>query len=227
MVVADFTGSVRAGLGALRAACDAVAAGTLGPVLVAAADTRLAEPESELEALLGDAGAAALVGRDGVIAELVAGASIAEEFTHLYRTDQQRYVQVADARFGAQYGYTVVVPEAVRAALAKANVAPGEVAALVLAAPDARAAQDAARKIGIDAGKLVPALLAEAGIFGTPDPLVLLSRALETAAPGDVLVVAAYGEGADVLVFRATPALAGGSSSASRAACRSRPTRST
>src|SRR6185369_16073739 len=49
VAVADFTGSVRAGLGALRAACDAVAAGTLGTALVAVADTRLAEPESELE----------------------------------------------------------------------------------------------------------------------------------------------------------------------------------
>jgi uncharacterized OB-fold protein len=48
----------------------------------------------------------------------------------------------------------------------------------------------------------------EAGILGTPDPLVQLSRALETAKAGDVIVVAAYGEGADALVFRATDALA-------------------
>src|SRR5207237_8713560 len=49
--------------------------------------------------------------------------------------------------------------------------------------------------------------LNEAGVRGTPDPLVLLSRALETAKAGDVIVVAAYGEGADALVFRATAAL--------------------
>lgn len=209
VAVADFAGSVRAGLSALRAACDAVAAGTLATALVATADTRLAEPESELEAVFGDGAAAALVAREGVVAELVASASIAEEFTHLYRTDAQRYVQVADARFGAQYGFTVVVPEAVRAALAKANVAPGDVAALALAAPDARAAQDAAKKIGVDAAKVVPGLIAEAGLLGTSDPLVLLARALETAKAGDVIVVAAYGEGADALVFRATPALDG------------------
>jgi len=208
VAVADFTGSVRAGLGALRAACDAVAAGRLGTALVAVADTRLAEPESELEALLGDGAAAAVVGRDGIVAELIGSSSIAEEFTHLYRTDQQRYVQVSDARFGAQYGYTVVVPEAVKAALAKAGVATADVAALALAAPDARAALDAAKKLGVDAAKVVPGLVAEAGVLGTPDPLVLLSRALETAKPGDVIVVAAYGEGADALVFRVTPAIA-------------------
>ena len=210
VAVADFAGSTRTALGALRAACDAVAAGTLGTVLVGAADTRLAEPESDLETLLGDGAAAALVGRDGVIAELVASSSIAEEFTHLYRTDQQRYVQVSDARFGTQYGYTVTVPEAVKAALAKAGVAPPALAKLVLASPDARAAQDAAKKIGCDpAAQLVAPLVAEAGVLGAPDPLVLLSRALEGAKAGDLIAVAGYGEGADALVFRVTDALAG------------------
>ena len=207
VAAADLAGSVRAGLGALRAALDAVAARTLDVALVAAADVRLAEPESELEAVLGDAAAAALVGREHVVAEFLGGASIAEEFTHLYRTDEQRYVQVADARFGAQYGYLVVVPEAVKAALAKANVPAASVAMLALGAPDARAADDAAKRIGC--GRLVPGLTAEAGVLGTADPLVLLSRALETASAGDVIVVAAYGEGADALVFRATDALAG------------------
>jgi uncharacterized OB-fold protein len=83
------------------------------------------------------------------------------------------------------------------------------VAKLALAAPDARAGADAAKRAGLDpARQLEPSLLAEAGLLGTPEPLVLLSRALETAAAGDFLVVAGYGEGADALVFRATERLA-------------------
>ena len=209
VAVADFGGSTRAGLAAVRAALDAVAAGTLGRVLVVAADARLAEPESELEPLFGDGAAAAVVGREDVIAECVASASIAEEFTHFYRTDAQRFVQVADARFGVQYGYGVVVPEAVAAALRKAELPPTRLAKLALAAPDARAADAAAKRIGCDpAARLVPALVDESGVLGTPDPLVLLSRALETAAPGDFVAIAAYGEGADALVVRVTDALA-------------------
>jgi 3-hydroxy-3-methylglutaryl CoA synthase len=204
----DVGGSARAGLGALGAALDAVAAGTAKTALVTAADTRLAEPESELEAQLGDGAAAVLLGREQVVAEVVARASISEEFTHFYRTDEQRYVQVADARFGTTYGYAAVVPEVVTAALEKAELPPAKVAALALAAPDARAAADAAKRIGCDPGKVVASLAAEAGILGTPDPLVLLARALETAAPGDFIVVAGYGEGADAIVLRATPALA-------------------
>jgi uncharacterized OB-fold protein len=44
-------------------------------------------------------------------------------------------------------------------------------------------------------------------VLGTPEPLVLLARALEGRQPGDFVVVAGYGEGADAFVFRATHTL--------------------
>jgi 3-hydroxy-3-methylglutaryl CoA synthase/uncharacterized OB-fold protein len=207
VAVADFGGSVRAGLAALRAALDGVRAGTLGTALVVASDARLAEPESELEPLLGDGACAALVGAEGVIAELVSAAAVSEEFTHLYRTDRQPYVQVADARFGATYGYVPAVTEAVTAACRRAELPPAGVARFALAVPDGRTAADVAKKLGVGAELVVSSLVGEAGILGTPDPLVLLSRALETAAPGEFVVVGAFGEGADALVFRATDRL--------------------
>ena len=204
--VADFSGSGRAGLAAVRAACDALRAGSLARPLVVAADVRQADPGSELEPQLADGAAAATLGREGVIAELVGAASVSEEFTYLWRTDEQRALQVADARFGNQYGVARDVPEAVTAALRVVELPPGRVAKLCLAVPDARVAVDAATRIGCDpATQLLPGL--DAGILGTPHALVLLSRALESADPGDFLVVAAYGEGADALVFRATDAL--------------------
>src|SRR5919198_127364 len=92
VAVADFGGSVRAGVTALRTALDGVRAGSLRAALVVAADARVAEPESELEALLGDGAAAVAVGSEDVVAELVAAASVGEEFTYLWRTDVQRYV---------------------------------------------------------------------------------------------------------------------------------------
>ena len=208
VAVADFAGSVRAGVAALRAALDGVRAGSLGAALVAAADTRLAEPESELEPLLGDGAAALAVGGEGVVAELVAAASVAEEFTYVWRTDEQRTLRVSETRFGTTYGYVRDVAEAIGAALRKAELPPARIARLALGAPEPRAAAEAVRRAGFDpARQLDPSLLTEAGLLGTPEPLVLLARALETAAPGDFLVVAAYGEGADALVVRATDRL--------------------
>jgi len=205
---ADFAGSVRSGMSALRAALDGVRAGTIDSALVAAADVRVAEPGSELEGQLGDAACAVAVGRDGVIAELVSVGSVSEEFTYLWQTDQQRFLQVSDARFGNTYGYARDVPEAVAAALKKAELPATKIAKLALAAPDAKTAAGAAKKIGAPAESVVASLVGEAGILGSPEPLLMLSRALETAAPGDFIVVAGYGEGADALVFRATDALA-------------------
>src|SRR5437867_10163113 len=136
VTVADFAGSVRAGLTALRAALDGVRAGSFRSALVAAADARLAAPESELEPLLGDGAVAALVGSDGVVAEIVAAASVAEEFTYLWRTDEQRYVQATEPRFGTTYGYARDVADAVTAALRRAEIPPGRVARVALGAPD-------------------------------------------------------------------------------------------
>src|SRR5207244_1625152 len=207
VVVADLAGSVRAGLAAFRAALDGVRAGSLRTALVAAADARLAEPESELEPLLGDGAAAVAVGSEGVVAELVSAASVAEEFTYVWRTDEQRTLRVSETRFGTTYGYVRDMAEVIGVALRKAELPPARVARLVLGAPEPRAAAEAAKRAGFDPARVEASLLSEAGLLGTPEPLALLVRSLETAAPGDFLVVAAYGEGADALVLRATERL--------------------
>src|SRR5207247_2270865 len=98
--------------------------------------------------------------------------------------------------------------EVIGAALRKAELPPARVARLALGAPEPRAAAEAARRAGFDpARQLEASLLSEVGLLGTAEPLALLARSLETAAPGDFLVVAAYGEGADALVLRATERL--------------------
>src|SRR5881296_3016348 len=179
VVVADLAGSVRAGLAALRAALDGVRAGSLRTALVAAADARLAEPESEMEPLLGDGAAAVAVGGDGVVAELVSVASVAEEFTYVWRTDEQRTLRVSETRFGTTYGYVRDMAEVIGAALRKAELPPARVARLVLGAPEPRAAAEAARRAGLDpARQLEASLLAEAGLLGTPEPLALLARGI-------------------------------------------------
>src|SRR5438067_2058010 len=208
IVVADLAGSVRAGLSALRAALDGLRAASLRTALVAAADARLGEPESELEPLRGDGGASVAVRSEGVVAGLVSAASVAQEFTYLWRTDEQRTLRVSETRFGTSHGYVRDMAEVIGAALRKAELPPARVARLALGAPGPRAAAEAARRAGFDpARQLEASLLSEVGLLGTAEPLALLARSLETAAPGDFLVVAAYGEGADALVLRATERL--------------------
>ncbi len=205
---ADFAGSVRAGMSALVAAVNAVRAGARNDVLVTAAETRLAAPESEMEGLLGDAGAALRIGSDGVLAEVVDAAFVSEEFTHLWRTDRQRFLQAFPGKFSNTYGYSNDLGEAIRALLEAQRLQPQAIAKLALYAPDGRAASDLAKELGFDARKqLVPPAVTAIGSAGVADAFLSLAAALDDAAPGDLIVVGAYGEGADALLLRVTDAL--------------------
>ena len=204
IAVADFAGSLRAGTTALRTAVEALAAGMASDAVVTAADTRVGAPESDLEPILGDAAVALRLGRGGVLAEFVGAASVAEEFTHLWRTEGQRYVQAFEGRFSTSYGYGRDLLEAASTVLRQAEVPPARLAALAIGAPDARAAMDLAKRLGCEPGVFDGRLIDRVGITGTPDPLLGLALALPGAAPGDFILVGSAGEGADALLFRAT-----------------------
>ena len=206
---ADFAGSTRAGVSATLAAVRAVQAGAAPAVLVAAADVRLAAPESELEGVLGDAAAALTIADRDVIAEFVDAASVAEEFTYVWRTDVQRTLQVTGGRFSNTYGYGRDVGAAIKALLERQHLETKAIDALALYSPDARAAADLAKSLGFDPRtQLVESLQPQIGCTGSAEPLLLLASALDRAKPGQRILVAGYGEGADALLFRVTDAIA-------------------
>jgi 3-hydroxy-3-methylglutaryl CoA synthase len=205
---ADYAGSARAGVSALLGALRTVQADGADAVLVAAADVRVAEPESDLEGLIGDGAGAALVANRDVVAEFVDAASVAEQFTYVWRIDTARTVQASAGKFATTYGYSRDLGEAIRRLLERQQVAPAAVARVALGGPDARAPVELARSIGFDPKRqLVEPLTARIGWTGCAEPLLLLGGALEAAAPGDLVLVGAYGEGADALLFRATDAI--------------------
>jgi hydroxymethylglutaryl-CoA synthase len=209
LITADFAGSTRAGISATLAALRTVQAGAAHAMLVAAADVRVAAPESDLEGGIGDAAAALVVGDRDVIAELVDAASIADEFTYLWRTDRQSTVQVAGGKFSNDFGYGRDLGAAIRTVLGRQRLEPKAIQHVALASPDARASADLAKTLGFDAKtQLTASLHGEIGTTGCAEPLLLLGRALDVAQAGDWILVGGYGEGADVLLLRATPALA-------------------
>ena len=211
IVSADFAGSARAGVSATLAALRAVQAGAASAVLVAAADVRVAAPESELEGVLGDGAAALTIADRGVIAEFVDAASVAEEFTYVWRTDVQRTLQVAGGRFSNTYGYGRDLGAAIRTLLERQGLEAKAIDRLALYSPDARAAAELAGSLGFDVkSQLVESLQSQIGCTGSAEPLLLLARALDRARPGERILVGGYGEGADVLLFRTTDAIAAG-----------------
>jgi hydroxymethylglutaryl-CoA synthase len=208
---ADFAGSARCGVTAVLAALRAVQAGAADGVLVAAADVRVAAPESDLEGFLGDAAAALTVGSGEVIAELVDSASISEEFTYVWRTDTSATMQVSGGRFSNTYGYDRDLGPAIEAILQRQKLEPAAISRLALYSPDARASTDLAKSLGFEPRtQLVAALAPSIGCSGSAEALLLLARALDDAAPGDLVLVGSFGEGADALLFRVTDRIASG-----------------
>jgi uncharacterized OB-fold protein len=72
----------------------------------------------------------------------------------------------------------------------------------------ARAVRSATGRLGTTKAALADDLAASVGNTGTAHALLLLSHALESATPGQVIAVVALADGADVLLFRATDAIA-------------------
>ncbi len=201
----DFGGSLRAGTSALLAALDAVAGGSAQRVLVAAADARLGEPESAGEMSYGDAGAAVLIGAEAGAAEVVAAHSVSDEFLTTWRTEEQDFSHGGLGAFESRYGYARVLGEALKGVLAKAKVAPQQLAAVVLPTPNPRAPQAVAKAFGLDPKtQLQDGFWMTIGDSGAAQPLLMLVAVLERAKAGDLILVAGWGDGADAVLLRAT-----------------------
>ena len=204
----DFGGALRSGPGALRAALDATGSGT---TLVVVSDLRDGLPTSGDESAGGDGAAAILVGDDGpgtpVIAEFLGGASVTDEFLDRWRTAGDRRSKTWEERFG-ETRYVPLGTEAWQSGLKAAGVTAEEVDRVVVTGMHGRAAKALGRKLGVRDGALADDLSATVGQTGTAHAGLVLASLLERSSPGDVVAVVSLADGADVLVFRATDAIA-------------------
>ncbi len=208
VVTADFANSLRAGTAALRSALDAVKAGSLGTVLVAAADCRLGAPNSPEEQAFGDGAAACLIGDPGAIA-VEAGYSRMQEITDVWRTENDATVKTWEDRWVIEHGYAEGMAAAVTGLMQAMGLGPSDFARAVLYGPDARSHQGLARSLGFDPkAQLQDPLLATVGNTGAAHVLLMLTAALEKAQAGERLILASYGDGADAFSLRVETAIA-------------------
>jgi hydroxymethylglutaryl-CoA synthase len=204
---ADLTGSVRAGLSAILQGADAVEGGARRAV-VAIADCRLGAPEGKAEQMGGDGAAAFVLGRDNPIAEILASASLTREFLDTWRAPGERFAHSWEERFSLTQAYGPLLVRVIQNALAKAKVAPGDLARIIIDAPNPRAVDEIVRALKLDPAKLADPLALTVGQTGAAHAALMLTAALPAAKPGDVILVATVADGADALVLRVTPAAA-------------------
>ncbi|MED5261043.1 MAG: OB-fold domain-containing protein [Myxococcota bacterium] len=199
---ADYSGSLRAGLSALRGALDAVSGSDASHILVIASDCRMAAPGSALEANFGDAAVAFLVGRDDPIATLEDSHAVSEEIVDVWRSEGDPFVHSWEERFVVQEGYLPQMASVVQGTLEKTSSKLDDYARVALYAPDARSHSALARQLGASAETLQDPLFRKVGNCGVAFAPLLLASALEEASANDRILAAGYGDGAEAMTFR-------------------------
>jgi 3-hydroxy-3-methylglutaryl CoA synthase len=204
----DISSSMRAGTSALLAALDAVKSGRAKSPLVVAAEKRKARAASSQEMAYGDAAAAFTLGNDKVIATFLGSHSVTLDFVDHFRGSDEDYDYGWEERWIRDEGYSKIVPAAIKALLEKTGVSGADIAHLILPCPFAKLDQTLAKMSGIDPAKVRDNLASTMGDAGAAHALIMLAHALETAKPGEKILIAQFGQGCDALLFEATPAIA-------------------
>lgn len=154
------------------------------------------------------AGAAAFtVGTTGALAHLLGSASLASPLVDQFRANNSKYGYAWEERWIRDEGLAKIVPQTVGAALRDAAVEPESVNHFIFGSPLRDAGALVARRCGIGPEAVANPLDERCGYTGTAHSCLMLARCLETARPGDILVVVGFGLGCDALVLRANDAI--------------------
>ncbi|MBN24883.1 MAG: 3-hydroxy-3-methylglutaryl CoA synthase [Alteromonadaceae bacterium] len=201
----DMTGSPRAAMSALSQALTKAQMG--GNILVAAADKRKTRAASTQELDFGDGAASLIVGSEAVLAEYLSSAVITDDFVDHFRATDRDVDYNWEERWIRDEGVSKIVPKAVAAALTKAKVNAKDVDHFIFPTVFKKLDLKIAQLCGVNADAVVDNLAAEVGDTGSAHALLMLSKTLENAKSGDIILISQFGQGAETLVFKVTDAI--------------------
>lgn len=200
----DFGGALRSGVATLRTALSGV-----GTTLVVASDVRDGMATSPDEATGGDGAVALLVGDDTagtVIAEYLGCGVVTDELLDRWRIPGVSHSRTWEERFGEAV-YAPLVDTAFASALVASGITSDDVDHLVVTGMNSRAVARTRARLGVEAEKLVDDLGETVGNTGTAHLGLMLTSALESAGPDEVIVCVVLADGVEVVVLRTTEAL--------------------
>ena len=202
----DVTGSQRV---ALSCVSDAMAKAQMidGEVLVIAADDRKTRAASAQELDYGDGAAALIVGTRNVIAEYLGSAALTIDFIDRFRMTGEDIDYHWEERWVRDEGIARLMPRVIAAALENSNVDAAQVDHFVFPSVFPKIDAAIAGACGIRTGAVADGLARTVGDTGAAHALLMLAHTLEKARPGQTILVAQFGSGAQAVVFRVTDAI--------------------
>jgi uncharacterized OB-fold protein len=154
-----------------------------------------------------DAAAAVLVGTADLLARFIGSHSLSADLVDHFRGADATFDYQWESRWIREEGFGKLAAQALQEALRRHGLAGGDVHRFIVAIPVRGVAEALARGAGIPAAAIQDNLSANLGHAGVAQPLVLLAHALQSAQPGERLVLMGFGQGCDVLIFEATEQL--------------------
>lgn len=202
----DAGGSQRAGTSSLIAALRGVGGGS-GTVLHCAAERVTPPPASEREMLAGDAAAALLVGTGDVLAELVGTHAVTADFVDHFRESGEASNYDWEARWVRDEGYGRLMGDAIVEGLKAFGVGGADIDHFIAPVAIRGVPEQLAKKAGISSEAIADTLGATVGHAGAAHPTLMLAHVLERVEPGQTILLTSFGQGCDVVLFRATDRL--------------------
>jgi 3-hydroxy-3-methylglutaryl CoA synthase len=195
----DAGGSTRAGLNAVISACQTTAPGDR---LVIASERRLAKPGSAQEMQYGCGAGAVIVGKgDDLIARFLGAETLSVPFISSFREAGEDFDYGWEERWIRDEGVAKIVPSAVTRLLKRLDLGVEQIALFGMAGGPAGTDKLTAKALGLAPDRVLPDLQALVGDTGAAHSLLLLIQSLEQAKPNDVIVIASFAQGCEVLAF--------------------------
>jgi hydroxymethylglutaryl-CoA synthase len=201
---ADFSGGLKAGTTALINAMETVESGRIDNIVVCACDCRIGKPGSAQEMIFGDAAAAFVVGTDNVIAEFKGSFSTTHDFVDHYRGATNKSDRQWEDRWIRDLGYNQFLPEVINGLLDKYHLKITDFAKIIYPCHYVAVRRKLAKVLGFDPEVDHDNLQTVIGENGIAQPLVMLAHALESAKPGDKLLVVGFGSGCEAVYLEVT-----------------------
>ncbi|MQY63158.1 MAG: 3-hydroxy-3-methylglutaryl CoA synthase, partial [Calditrichaeota bacterium] len=126
------------------------------------------------------------------------------DFLDVWKRAEDPYIRTWEDRFILQYGYSEKLGIAVSALLKKTGLSAKDFAKVVYYAPNARSHQRMIRQLKVEPEQVQAPMFDSIGNTGAAFAPMMLVAALEEAKPGDRILWANYGDGADAFILQVT-----------------------
>jgi len=203
---ADLEFACKAGTAGIQACMGMVEAGMIEFGLAIGADTSQSAPGDPLEYSASAGGAAFLVGKNGVIAEIEETLSFTSDTPDFWRREGQPYPSHG-GRFTGIPAYFRHVTTAARQIMEKTGYKPADFEYAVFHQPNGKFPVRAARMLGFTSEQIAQGLVVrEIGNTYSGSSVIGFSAILDVARPEDKILLVSFGSGAgsDAFVFNVT-----------------------